>query len=197
MDQNIKYYITSFLILLATDTSLFLWHSYKPAPTAENGRLLFLYSSSFVSLSLSYGTCTFKALMHQFISLTHTQKNLWNTHTKFLSFTSFHVFSPSPLSFLWLEDGCLPPASFRSLLDVVLNTVGAVRVIYGRNPNAAAWHGCQLPWETTWFILCCCAYGLIKVTLKACSWTWQHYSLSHTINGALEYFSLFPAMIII
>lgn len=49
----------------------------------------------------------------------------------------------------------------RHLLDVPVNTAGAVTVMYGCNPSSAAWHGCQLPRETRWFIFCGDAYGLI------------------------------------
>lgn len=52
-------------------------------------------------------------------------------------------------------------APSRYLLDVLVNTAGAVTVMYGCNPNSAAWHGCQLPRETRWFIFCSSAYGLI------------------------------------
>lgn len=49
----------------------------------------------------------------------------------------------------------------RYLLDVPVNTAGAVTVMYGCNPSSAVWHGCQLPRETRWFIFCGAAYGLI------------------------------------
>lgn len=44
---------------------------------------------------------------------------------------------------------------------LVVNTVGAVMVMYGCNPAAAVCHGCQFLWETRWFIFCSSAYGLI------------------------------------
>lgn len=82
----------------------------------------------------------------------------------------FFFFFPSPCLFVFRSSvsvvaGNVPElwALSRNLQDVLVNTVGAVIVMYCCNPTTAVRHGCQLPWETRWFIFHSSVYGPIYV----------------------------------
>lgn len=144
----------------------------KHHPSLEMADFFFFLLIVF-SFTFSYGRCPFWSpflftVPHASIYLTQTNPvksrkyTHSHTHAQFLSVSCLHL-PPFPFSVSVVAGHLsLPPAWFRYLLDVVVNTVGAVTVIYGHKPSAAAWHNCQLPWETTWFILSSDAYGFDK-----------------------------------
>lgn len=124
-------------------------------PSLVNADILFLYSSFIVTLS------PFHKIGALFLSNAHRQTSYAHTHTdtQFFSFASLHVFASMVSAVAGYASQST--ALFRYLLNVLANTVGAVTVMYCRNPTDATWHGCQLPWETGWFIFNRSVYGLI------------------------------------
>lgn len=122
--------------------------------------LPFSYTSTFAAFPLLLPSC-----MSQFVFHIHAQWILFYAHTHTHTHSSLlppsgHFPFPSSVSVAAGNESQSRTLS-RYLLDVPVNTVGAVIVMYGCNPTAAAWHGCQLPWETRWFIFCSSAYGPI------------------------------------
>lgn len=93
--------------------------THKPLPITRNGRHIFpLFIIIRFPLTFSYGTCTFEALLFSVpygsIYLTHTDPEIFlkctYTHPythKVLIFYFLSSIFPSPLPFLWLEEGCL------------------------------------------------------------------------------------------
>lgn len=153
--------------MLVTDTSSLLYHAHQPLPFTWDYRYFSWSCFYHLPLPFSHGGYTFcfpslfncLLFISQFVFLTQADK-ICHTHANSSSRFPPSIRFPLPSS-MYMVAGNVAHTLSRYLLYVLVNTVRAVKVMYGCNPTAAARHSCQLPWETRWFIFCSFAYGPI------------------------------------